>query len=174
MKKILITLIALVALSCGCVPTADQIQTVGDDVSKLSVLVDDMQEAVTKSQLVDEQKMVEFNEKIDEIQPVMVDAAEALKNAPYTEDDWENLIIGAQEAVKAGKDYIPYSEPILGILALLSGGYGLLKKKENETNAAKYQAHKQGTEAYKTTADPAAAAALYKAIGEARVRKGVG
>ena len=176
MKK-WIVVIVLAVLAGGCVPTADQIRGVGDDVGNLSILIDNLQAAVSESQMVESEKLNKINKEIDRIQPTVQEIANAMQEANYVDgDDIGNAIVAAQAVNAASAPVNPYAVPIGAGLTLAGLILEILRRKEKnekETAEAKYAAHKQGAEAFRMRANKEVAVELYESIGKARERIGV-
>ncbi len=181
--KNLIVVIVLAVLAGGCVPTADQIRDVGDETRKVFVLVDELQDAFTKAQIVDAEKMDKINEGIDEAQSISEDIVIAMQEADYVDgEDIGNAIKAAQAANAASGN--PYAVPVGAALTLAGIILEMLRRKEKKEKeiaqadegkvAHKYAAHKQGAEAFRISAKPEDAAALYESIGKARARMRIG
>lgn len=181
MKKMIPT-ICLMLLLWGCIPLASDLQKVGNKTQLLSTKIDAYQEAMSpvldklvEDGVVKKEWQDKITEEIDKIQPVIEEVAVSIKNAPYTDDAFENIVIGALEGAKASKDFIPYSEiviPALGLIALFLEKKRRDEKGNKEVVTAKYTAHKQGEERFKLS-HAELASELYDDIGKARARNGV-
>lgn len=127
-------MIVLLLMFSGCIPLASDIQNVGNETIKLSALIDDLQTAVTESQLIESETQEKINEEIDKVQTTLVDVAKSVKEANYVDgDDIGNAIKAAQAANAASAPVNPYAPMIeigLGLATLLAGGAGVFGVKK--------------------------------------------
>ena len=69
--------------------------------------------------------------------------------------------------------YAPVIEGVLGLAAIVAGGYGLKQHKDKTLVAKKYTAHKRGVEALMRDSKAEDAKIIYDAIGEERKKVGL-
>ena len=68
----------------------------------------------------------------------------------------------------------PYAAPVASVLAIISAGYGAMKRQEAKNVGKKYQSHKQGVEKFNISSNnPEASKEIYDNIAEARKVNGV-
>lgn len=191
MKKQMLMLVACVILAVGVAGcnedekiTASQLQAFGEPVQELSVAVDgfqvvvgEMLETMQMYGIVGDntvEKAEKVSEEIDRVQPQMADIIAALMKVDVSGEDevanWAKLI---RAGTQASAFWNPYALPIALGLDLVLLVWALLKRKEAEKNALKYQAHKQGAEKTSIELEEKKKLLLYSNIGNARANLGV-
>lgn len=206
MKKILwILVIVCGLLVAGCPDPAQQardnayvrlVGVVNEQIDGQQEGFGKVIEAVSETGLVTEEKFNElkdFKEKGDNIVDVaQVAATEAAR--VYEEKQAEGQVLAALEALKAGNaasapvnPYAPLIDGGLAVAIAIAGGYGALKRKQNNVTevklrekeeafnlvSSKYNAHKKGVAKLMRDRPGREAEKIYNIIGEARKAEGI-
>ncbi|KKN07560.1 hypothetical protein LCGC14_1065820 [marine sediment metagenome] len=142
MRTLLVIALLFVA---GCIPTAQQVQTLTNDVDELMVVVDKVQERI-------------------------VTTNEAVKKK--ADESALDQLVAANEASRPFNPYADEVNAVLGLVAIVGGIWAKGKIDENKKLGAKYQAHKQGAEKFRVR-NPEKDSELYSDIEAARIRNKV-
>ena len=187
MKLWLLSLVLMFVCLTGCEEVfinRGDLTKVHETVGILSTQLDAGQTLMTEIAMVTGKNIEEteaINKKIDEYQPVLVDAADAIAKAP-------TLIEGAIEANKVSAPVNPYAPIIDAVLKIIvgitatGGTVAVAKtakigkenrelKEENIENRNKYKAAKRGAEVLRMR-HPEVAAESYELVGEERKKLG--
>ena len=180
---IVLTLFAILAAVSGC-QSAEQdyyttlTETVNEGIDATGVVGDKIIDALRQSKAVPEERLAAIEatmtstaETVNIIQNATLEAAKVY-DAESNEDKIGALIDAAIVANTASAPINPYAPAIGGLLAVLGGGYGALKRNEAIASRGKYQSHKQGVDSFMVN-NVENASKLYDEIGKARARNGV-
>lgn len=191
MKNLMLVLIVLGGglFSSGCEEmflNRGDLNTVNSNIKLLSEQVDAGQVLMTEVAKVtglSVEKTEAINEKIDEYQPILVEAANKVAEAP-------TLIEGMIEANKTSAPINPYAPLIDAVLKIVAGIgtggtiFGITKvvktnkekrgvEEDKELLNKKYKAAKRGSERLRI-AHPELAGESFTMVGEERVKVGIG
>jgi uncharacterized protein YoxC len=172
-----IVVCALLVASAGCVPASEDYKSLSGNVLVLTENLDDLQNVskdmvllLEKAGIVNEdivEKVEKANEKIDENQAVVTNIATSVKDAPYTGDNVQDLIIGLRAANAASAPVNPYAIPIAGFLAvaeLVTGFFLVKKSKEAKTVTTRLEKTNEGISKFEGTESPDVAGRLHDIV----------
>jgi uncharacterized protein HemX len=151
MKTIFITIIMMFVCS-GClemvtpgdvVTTQDQINSLKNSIDNYQANVSGIADQLEKDKLISSDtanKLSDLNAKVDELQPTVEEAVNAVLNAEYSGDKVSDILIATSAANKVSAPVNPYSGLIdsglnllLGVLGVgTAGGVYVAKKNSNE------------------------------------------
>lgn len=154
MKYLLVPVLLLIA---GCIPTAQDISILTNDVDLLQGEIDNVQTMLANSEVLNKEEVAKVNETIDKIQVDVGIVSEAIKDA-------DTPLEAVEKGWKASEPFNPYYGYGAAILAGLKLVLDGKKKKELE---GKYTAAKRGMDKFRND-NPDKAALLFADIGEAR------
>jgi hypothetical protein len=170
-KMFLFSMVFIMCTGCMEVVTTDQMNTLTGNVKEVMLAVDDMQEAVTNSEIIDHQELIKLNEETDRVQEQVAALAKALEESGDVTTLEQAKVIA--EAVRPFNPYANETQIALAIATALAAWVARRNNKKTEEVTAKYKAHKDGAEKFMRS-NPEKEIELYDDIGEARVRNGVG
>lgn len=192
-EKLMLVTVMLLACCAGCMEsvTPDQVNALTGNVREVMLALDEVQEALAESEVLDKERVEAFNASTDEVQETVAAIATAIEESK-DKPPLERL----KDTAKAAEPFNPYAAETnlaLGIATIAAGWFANRKNKEaKEANSDKkvsknkeldamaealvfkhkYQAHKAATELFKLN-HPENASELYEGIGKARARNGI-
>ena len=174
MKTVQLVLVMLLALFAGCLEsvTPDQVNTLTGNVNEVMLAIDEVQEALSKSEVLDKERVDAFNKETDKVQEQVAAIATAIE-----ENKDKSILEVTKAAADDARPFNPYAAETEIALLVATGVAGWFAKKNNDKakkSDAKYQAHKAATELVKLKHPGEIATEIYAEIGKARAQNGIG
>ena len=185
-KVVVVAVILAILAGCQSAPEAGYYEkltaVVNESVDAQQESTREIVEAIKVSALVDEDSLAKIENQLDKVDVYVDTAQEAAKEAArvYEEKRSESKIIAAIEGARAANvvstpvnPYAPLIEAVLGVAAVVAGGFAYKKQKDLTLVGKKYKAHKRGVERILCEDDVVKADVIYEVISEERKKLGI-
>lgn len=180
-KMIVVALCGLFVAGCTTEPeyVTRLTQAVNQSIDAQQAANRQTLDALKQAKVVGDDKLAKIDAQVAKLDTVVDLSQQAATEATkaYTDNAAQGKAQAAIEAAQAANrvsapvnPYSPLIEAVLGVAAVVAGGYGVKTKKDAAVVGKKYKAHKRAYEAEMREATPKDAKRLYARVAEERAK----